>query len=162
MAQVMATAKDTRVRVRDRKEYLKEWRKKNAEHIKKYREDKYPDYAQHVAEAKIKNPERYIHSRAKRRAKNKNFKFNIEISDINIPNMCPILDIPIFKVRTQGKKAGPTSNSASLDRIDNTKGYIKGNIQVVSHQANTMKGNATPEELIKFAKWILKTYEPLL
>jgi hypothetical protein len=50
-------------------------------------------------------------------------------------------------------------NSPSLDRIDNTKGYIKGNIMVISNKANTMKNNATPKELTKFARWILKIYK---
>jgi hypothetical protein len=79
------------------------------------------------------------------------------IEDLNIPEKCPILGITI-KVG-EGKIV---DTSPSLDRIDNTKGYTKGNIQVISHQANTMKGNATPEELIKFANWVLKTYETLL
>jgi hypothetical protein len=99
---------------------------------------------------------------AKRRAKEKKLKFSIDSTQIKIPATCPILDIPIVKVYTKGKKSGPTPNSPSIDRIDNTKGYIKRNVQVISHQANTMKANATPEELIKFAKWILRTYETIL
>ena len=76
--------------------------------------------------------------------------------------MIAILGIPITKNICVTIRSGPHNNSPSLDRIDNTKGYIKGNIQVISHQANTMKGNATPQELIKFAQWVLKTYETLL
>jgi hypothetical protein len=153
--QVMATA-------RDRKEYYKEWRQKNAEKVKKYLTDKYPDHAQHSANYREKHPERVLWSMAKRRAKEKKLKFSIDATEIKIPTTCPILDIPIVKVYTKGKKSGPTPNSPSIDRIDNTKGYIKRNVQVISHQANTMKANATPEELIKFAKWILRTYETVL
>jgi hypothetical protein len=153
----MATAKDTRVR--NRNEYLKEWRRKNSEHIEEYIVAKYGGWAERSRMYKERNPGKVLFNSAKRRAKDKNFEFNIEETDINMPAMCPILDIPILKVYTEGKKSGPTPNSASLDRIDNNKGYVKGNVQVISHLANTMKASATEEQLIKFAQWILKTYE---
>ena len=153
----MATAKDTRVR--NRNEYLKEWRRKNSEHIEEYIVAKYGGWAERSRMYKERNPGKVLFNSAKRRAKDKNFEFNIEETDINMPAMCPILDIPILKVYTEGKKSGPTPNSASLDRIDNNKGYVKGNVQVISHLANTMKASATEEQLIKFAQWILKTYD---
>ena len=157
MVQAMATAN-----TKEKNEYLKQWRKKNAEHIEKYVETKYGSWSARSRMYRERCPARVLLNSAKRRSKDKNYKFNIELSDINIPTECPILGIPILKVYTEGKKAGPTPNSASLDRIDNHKGYVKGNIQVISHLANTMKASATPEELIKFANWILKTYETLL
>ena len=145
--------------VRDRKEYYKTWRAKQVDYIKKYITDKYPDHAQHSANYREKHPEKVLWSMAKRRAKEKNLKFSIDSTEIKIPVTCPILDIPIVKVYTKGKKSGPTPNSPSIDRIDNTKGYIKGNIQVISHLANTMKASATKEQLINFAQWILKTHK---
>jgi len=54
---------------------------------------------------------------------------------------------------------GRLPNSPSLDRIDPTKGYIKGNVEVISNLANTMKQNATPEELLAFAREVIKRYE---
>ena len=148
--------------VRDRKEYLKEWRSKNSKHIKEYVETKYGGWAERSRKYKEKNPGNVLLNAARRRARDKKLEFDIEISDINIPTMCPILDIPIHRVYTEGKKAGPTPNSPSLDRIDNNKGYVKGNVQVISHLANTMKASATEEQLIKFAQWILKTYDSVL
>lgn len=79
---------------------------------------------------------------------------DISIKDIQeiykIDNLCPILRVPLRR----GTRYTPT-----VDRIDPTKGYIKGNIQVISWLANRMKSDATKEELIAFAKGILKLYE---
>ena len=83
--------------------------------------------------------------RAKRRSKVKGLEFNIEIADILIPEVCPVFGVPM-KVNTE--------YAASLDRIDSSKGYIKGNIQVISTKANILKNDATMSELKQFAKWI--------
>lgn len=93
--------------------------------------------------------------RAKVRATNANLPFDIEVSDILIPEYCPILGIPlvVYKGRSGGQP-----NSPALDRVDNGKGYVKGNIMVVSHLANMMKSSASPEQLKKFADWVLTTY----
>lgn len=77
---------------------------------------------------------------AKSRAKRKNRSFSIEESDIRIPEVCPILGTKFIK---------NTEYAASIDRIDSTKGYIKGNIQVISRRANMIKSNATIEEIQK-------------
>ena len=145
--------------LKDRREYYKEWRNNNMDKIKKYKEDKYIDYAEHSGNYRIKHPEIVLCSMAKRRAKNKGLEFNINKTDIDIPIICPILGIPIVKIYTKGKNSGPTSNSPSLDRIDNTKGYVKDNVRVISHKANTMKHNASPIELIRFAEWVLYNYK---
>lgn len=83
-------------------------------------------------------------SGAKRRAKVKGFDFNLTLEDIpTIPKFCPVLGIEL-KVNI---KAGPVDSSPSLDRIDNSRGYVKGNVRVISNRANTLKRDATVEEL---------------
>jgi len=42
-------------------------------------------------------------------------------------------------------------NSPSLDRIDNSKGYVKGNVIVVSWRYNSLKKDGTPAELVAVA-----------
>lgn len=104
-------------------------------------------------ESRIKNIATQLLNSCRVRALEKNMKFNIVKEDIIIPEYCPIL---LTKIECGTKK--DYSNSPSVDRIDNTKGYVKGNIQVISKKANTIKNNATIEELILFSKWIDKTF----
>jgi len=92
---------------------------------------------------KINKPEIYLFDKAKTRAKSMGREFNIELSDIVVPKICPLLQIPL--IASFDKQY--TYNSPSLDRIDSSKGYIKGNIVVVSWRANIIKGDATLKEL---------------
>lgn len=100
-------------------------------------------------ELKFKRPNFKLWSSAKRRAKQKGLEFDIEVSDILIPELCPILDIPLFF--TEGQK---TPNTPSVDRVDNSKGYIKGNVKVISQKANTLKSSATLEQVRRIVKYI--------
>ena len=90
------------------------------------------------------NPEYYLWKSAKKRARDKQIDFDIEVSDVIIPQFCPLLHIPIIH-RTGTGKAQP--DSPSLDRLDNLLGYVKGNILVVSWRANKLKADAEFQEL---------------
>jgi len=90
------------------------------------------------------NPEKFMLTRCKARAKQKGIEFTITLEDIHIPSHCPVLNIPLFV--SIGRM---TNNSPSLDRIDNDRGYIPGNVLVISNRANKIKGNSTPDELIR-------------
>lgn len=118
---------------------------------KKIRMEKDPSYREHVlAEKRESHKRNIVHSiwkRAKDRAKKYNYEFNITEDDIIIPDKCPLLNIPIFC----GDKDN-YENSPSLDRIDNTKGYIKGNVWVISKKANSMKNSASFSELKTFCQ----------
>jgi hypothetical protein len=98
-------------------------------------------------------PEVKMFRRAKSRAKRDGREFNIELTDIIIPKVCPILEIPLV---VHSGKAGGLPDSPTLDRILSTGGYTKGNIQVISQRANQMKNDSCPEEQIKYAHWILE------
>ena len=93
------------------------------------------------------------------RAKRIGVDHNITVDDIEQPKYCRYLGMELDYTAGRGR-AHP--DSPSLDRIDNDKGYIKGNVQVISTLANTMKSYATREQLLLFAKTILLDNHELL
>ena len=105
-------------------------------------------------ECRERNPANFILAKAKMNAKQKGLDFDLELSDIVIPERCPYLDVPITFLFRQGRQ--PTN--PSIDRIDASKGYVKGNVQIISDLANRMKQNATQEQLLTFAKGILRMH----
>lgn len=89
----------------------------------------------------------------KSRCRKVGIEFDLKEEDIVMPDVCPVLGIKLEKGSGSIQNASP-----SFDRIDPSKGYVKGNIQILSVKANAMKRDATPEELRMFARWVLKTF----
>ena len=133
---------------------------KNREKIKEYR----AEYYNKNKETLLANQREYyatdygrrvkIVMKAKERASQIGLEFNLSADDIVLPEFCPYLGISL--THNLGKGQLPTNSS--LDRIDSSKGYTKDNVQVISRLANTMKSNATEEQLILFAKNVLKIH----
>jgi len=119
------------------KKYVQAWWKRhpdaNTEKCRKWR---------------LAHPDKALLRAARARAKKNGLDFNLEVSDIQIPETCPILGIPIISTGVS-KKGEPSPNAPSLDRIDNSKGYVKGNVWVISWRANSLKSDASLEELEK-------------
>ena len=92
---------------------------------------------------------------AKSRAKAKNLPFDLDLQYVRsiINDKCPIFN---FELKWDNPKQ--MYNSPSLDRIIPELGYVKGNVQIISNLANTMKSNASVEQLLTFSKWITETY----
>lgn len=89
--------------------------------------------------------------RAKERSNKEGILCNLDLEDIIIPEVCPLLKVPFIYGGKYDKWF-----TYSIDRVDNSKGYIKGNIQVITYLANTMKSHASKQQLITFATNILK------
>ena len=94
--------------------------------------------------------EYYMVHTAKQRARKQDLPFNLEVSDIYIPSLCPLLGIPL-KTET----GIFTDNSATLDRINPNLGYTKDNVWVISNLANRIKSNATAQQIITVGKNLL-------
>ena len=80
---------------------------------------------------------------AKKRALKKGLEFNLELCDVVIPRYCPILGIPLYTSKLNA------DCSPSIDRIDNSKGYTKNNINIISTRANRIKNDSTFNEIEK-------------
>lgn len=88
-------------------------------------------------------PSLHMLNNSKQRAKEAGFEHSLLLEDIVIPDICPVLGI---KLETGNRKSH--YNAPSIDRIDNSKGYTKDNIMVISTRANLIKKDATLDELI--------------
>jgi hypothetical protein len=94
-------------------------------------------------------PKNRMLSRVKTRAGIKGIEFDLTINDIKIPNECPVLGIPLLIAN--GYRL---DNSPSIDRVDSSKGYIRGNIKIISWRANKIKSDATADELLAIAAYM--------
>jgi hypothetical protein len=99
-----------------------------------------------AAKRRTERPELPLFYGARHRAKRDGIEFNITIEDIVIPDRCPLLGVE-FK-NGAGK---PHPNSPSLDKIDPSGGYTRGNVWVISYRANQIKNDATADELLQIA-----------
>lgn len=95
---------------------------------------------------------------AKNRAQRAGREFSLRVFDLSIPAICPILGIPLVIHHETSSGLGRGKNrfddSPSLDRIDSTKGYVPGNVRVISWRANRVKNDGTAEEHEKIARYI--------
>ena len=119
-----------------------------AEELKSQRLTFVNDFNDGVAIAVDQLKQRMVDN-SRSRAKSRGVPHSITVDDFCIPQYCPALNIPLFL--THGKY---TDNSPSLDRIDPIKGYVPGNIQVISKRANTIKNDATADELMMIVEYI--------
>ena len=99
------------------------------------------------------NPQKYLFIQAKKRAKRDNLPFDLEVSDIVIPELCPILGIKLEMNYGKGFSM-QQDNSSTLDKIIPILGYVKGNVRVISWRANSLKKNGTLEEFESIVKYL--------
>lgn len=81
-------------------------------------------------------------------------EFALAWEDLEWPSVCPVLGISIDYFSPGGSR---NENSCSFDRIDNTLGYVKGNVVVMSWRANRIKNDGSAEEHRKIAEYIDST-----
>jgi len=90
--------------------------------------------------------EKKIYNRVKARAKEKNIAFDLDLSDIVIPDACPVLNHTFIY--------GDLDWTYSVDRQNPNGGYTKDNILIISNKANRAKNNLTLDEFRKVLSYM--------
>jgi hypothetical protein len=88
---------------------------------------------------------------AKARAAKRGLAFDLDKEYVRslVPDACPVFGTPFVFF---GRGIGPYS--PSLDRKDPTRGYIKGNVAVISLKANAIKSDATISDIQAVLDWM--------
>lgn len=104
------------------------------------------------------HPIDYLFRGARARAKRKGIPFEITTADITfLPEFCPVLGLKLkYGASGKSRKLYENGDAASLDRIKNELGYVRGNVLIVSLRANLLKGQATLDELRRIAAFYEK------
>jgi hypothetical protein len=143
----------------DRRAYMREWQKNfritNPEYYRK-------QYEKHrhkrIAESQnwyranctggFEKKLRSLLYKARQRAKQKGIEFSVSAKDFKHTTHCPLLKTELCFTNSRHDKG----SSPSIDRIDPSKGYVPGNVWIISARANQIKNNATLGELRQIAK----------
>jgi hypothetical protein len=93
-------------------------------------------------------------SHIKKHAENRNLDFTVSIEEawdkyVKQDSKCELTGWPIV---LNTHKGAYSARTASLDRIDNAKGYEKGNIQWLHKDVNWMKGKFATDRFMEICK----------
>ena len=94
-----------------------------------------------VKKDRARNPLRHILRTARARAAATGMEFSITEADLRMPECCPVFGTPFADYDSGGR-----INRPSIDRIDNSLGYVPGNVRIISLRANVIKRDMTREE----------------
>lgn len=132
-------------RYRANKEHLSETRKAHYENNKEKTLKRQQDRR---AALFLESPKEawlyYTAQGARHRAKKKGLAYDKDLSGLFLPDVCPVLGIPL---KYSDRRGSPSADSPSLDRIVPEYGYVRSNLRVISHRANMLKSNASIDEL---------------
>lgn len=97
---------------------------------------------------KKQGPLARLWQKIRKRARDAGLPYDRAIEKLHFPEKCPVLGIPLLRGKNETRAGWP-----SVDRAIPEKGYVPGNVHVISFRANTIKGNATSAELYAVAAY---------
>lgn len=84
--------------------------------------------------------------RAKARARVKGLPYDLRHCDLALPTKCPVLGTALS---FDGRRS---HTSPSLDRVVPDKGYVVGNVRIISDRANRLKGDRRYQEIVELSR----------
>jgi len=106
------------------------------------------------------SPFKYALNKARSRSKSRSKATDLTLEYLkeiweNQNGLCPYTNIKMEVPRSsQDEDIKKTPTKASLDRIDPSIGYIKGNVEFVCYCVNVMKNDFTKEQMVDFINQI--------
>ena len=100
-----------------------------------------------------------FYSQIRKGARERNIEFDVSIEDlyslfVNQEKRCSLTGVDL-SIQRSAKKHYQGLTTASLDRIDRTKGYVEGNIQWVHKKVNFMKQSMNNQELLAWCEKVV-------
>ena len=108
-------------------------------------------------------PFRYFARRSK--SSRARYKFHLDLEYLkelweSQGGICPLTGWKIeLPIGTVGFRIKHNSHNASLDRIDNSKDYVEGNVRYVALIANLARNNWDDKEVIEFARSVVQQHK---
>jgi hypothetical protein len=115
-------------------------------HYRQYHRDKKRGL---YSRAREFDPIRWMLAQCKNRARATGLDFDLTRDDLFLPEFCPVLGLRLTQPGEGQQEASP-----SIDRLDPRKGYVRGNVAVISMRANRLKNDATANELARITAWM--------
>jgi hypothetical protein len=132
------------------KRYIPEW-KENYGHavVRKVKAEQYTAKWGVKEDSELYAAKRLKFRQKKYLALKSGIDWDIDFGQITWPTYCPILNLELDYFAESRQE-----NSPSFDRIDSAKGYVQGNVQVISWRANRIKNDGTAEEHALIAEYL--------
>jgi len=88
------------------------------------------------------------------RSKKNGIEFSITKDDLVLSGTCPCCDGEMRAKTVADGINGPRDFSPSIDRIDPNLGYTADNVALICWRCNSLKKDASVQELKKIIKWM--------
>lgn len=133
---------------------LKKYRARCKDCILLLSKERQPETYKDKIRKKHSSVKNYISTLLNHCSKRKNKEYNLDIQYVldiyeQQKGLCNISGVPMTF------EYGAKTTNVSIDRVDNNKGYVKGNVHLVCYVANIMKNQFSIQEFIQFAKKIV-------